>query len=428
MSDARTDAMTQPEVDRAMDSLPGARHGPLYALSFRNFRLFFVGQLISVAGTWMQAVAQGWVVWDITHQARWLGIVSGAGAIPYVLFAIPGGNAADRRPRRDILVWTQAVAMLLAFVLAILAAGLFHTRLQGWHIALLAAIGGVVNAYNMPAQQAFVTDMVDEREALANAIALNSLRFNLARFIGPIMAGVVLVKLGAAWCFGLNGLSFIAVIISLMMMRLPEFRPHPAHGSVWDGFAYIARTSTVFRATFLIGIGSLFTWSASTLFPMLATHFHQGAAGFSRMTAINGVGAATGGVFLTVWGDRFERRSLVYAGAILFATALIFLARMHSFTATLVCLVIAGFAMILFAISCNTKVQTEAPDKLRGRVMAVYSLVFQGFMPLGSLEIGILAERVGAQAAIYWNAMVALCVTLCVFLWALVSERRQAAV
>ena len=192
------------------------KQGLFYALQFRNFRLFFYGQLISVAGTWMQDVAQKWLVWEVTHSPTWLGVVSGANAIPFVVFAVWGGQIADRYSRRQILIWTQATAMLLAFVLALLASSFSPVKLEAWHIVVISALSGVVNAFNMPAQQAFVTDMVEDRKALGQRhCALNSLRFNLARVLGPIMAGVVLVKLGSASCFFLNGLSFIAVIISL---------------------------------------------------------------------------------------------------------------------------------------------------------------------------------------------------------------------
>ena len=419
----RTDAMTQREVDATIASGPAIKkRGPLYAMSFRNFRLFFVGQLISVAGTWMQTVAQQWLVWQLTHKPLWLGIISGASAIPYIVFALHGGEIADRVPRRVILVWTQIVAMLLAFVLAALASNRF-VPIQPWHIAVLAGLSGIVNAYNMPAQQAFVSDMVEERDALSNAIALNSLRFNLARFIGPILAGVVLVKTNASVCFFLNALSFLAVIVSLLMMRLPAFVRRERSDSIWGGFTYIRDTPRVLRLVLLIGAGSIFAWSVSTLYPMLADQFRRGASGYSTMTALNGVGAALGGVALTLFGDRLPRRYVVYGGAIVFCIALFTLSIASTFALALAILVWSGFAMIVFAITANTRVQEEVPDALRGRVMAVYSLVFQGLMPVGGLEIGFLAGHLGGPEAIRINALICLLIAASLFAWSQVAQR-----
>lgn len=376
---------------------------PFYALSFPNFRLFFIGQLISVAGTWMQSIAQQWLVWDITHSTVWLGIVAGASAIPYIAFSIWGGQVADRHSRRKILIWTQVIPMLMAFILAALATNRW-VHVQGWHIAVLSAIGGLVNAFNMPAQQAFVFDMVDEREALGNAIALNSMRFNLARFMGPILAGVVLARWGAFMCFFLNGLSFIAVIISLYMMRLKPFTRRESDVNIWGGLQYVMRDRSMLRVIALIGMGSLFAWSASTLFPVFADHFKHGAGGYSAMMAANGVGAALGAFSLAAFGHRMSRRRSIYIGAFGFSIGLLLLTVMSNYYLALCTLVLCGYMMIFFGISSNTKVQEDSPDRLRGRVMAVYSLVFGGMMPVGGLEIGFLAQQLGRHTHPLMNA------------------------
>lgn len=432
----RTDAMTQAEVDAAMESIPAVRRrGPFYALTFRNFRLFFVGQLISVAGTWMQTVAQNWLVWDVTHQARWLGIVSGASALPYVTFAMWGGNVADRYSRRTILVCTQTIAMLLAFLLALLATNRW-VPLQAWHIAALAGMLGVVNAFNMPAQQAFVTDMVDEREAMSNAIALNSFRFNIARFLGPILAGAVLTKYGAPTCFNLNGISYIAVILSLLMMRLPKFEPKFRKLNILEGVVYIWQTASILRVVALVGTSSMFAWSVSTLYPMISTHFGRAEAGYSTIMALQGIGAALGAAFLATIGENIERRTLVYGGVFAFCIFLIALALAPTFLLALIFLGISGFAMIVFGMSAQIRVQMEVPDALRGRVLAVYSLVFQGLMPLGGLEMGFLAQQLhgrsllwiphaGAQIAIGLNAACCLLIAVALFLWSQVDRRRM---
>jgi len=419
-----TNAMRQAEVDAAMVSVPSVRsRGPFYALTFRNFRLFFYGQLVSVVGTWMQQVAQNWVVWDLTRDPRWLGIVSAANAIPYVMFSVWGGHIADRYSKRTILIWMQTVQMLLAFALALLASGIW-IKLQAWHIVVLSAHLGLCSAFNVPAQQAFVIELIERRDALSNAIALSSLRFNIARVIGPLMAGVVLQKLGATWCFTLNGLSFIAVIISLLMMNVPHVEPTTHDLHVFEGFAYILRTRKVLRVIMLIGAGSLFTWSVSTIFPMLSDHFHKRQAGFTMIMIFNGLGAAVGASLLAGAGDRLSRRLQVYGGAILFCLSLGVMSFASEFWQILVMLIIGGFAMIVFGMAAQTLVQEEVPDELRGRVMAVYSLVFQGLFPVGGLEIGFLANRFHVLPAIRINAVICLAVTIAIFLWSISARRR----
>ncbi|MDE2125627.1 MAG: MFS transporter [Armatimonadetes bacterium] len=390
----------------------------------RNFRLYFYGQLISVAGTWMQTVAEQWLVFQLTHYSPlWLGIISGARAIPYVLFAVPGGHVADRYSRRVVLVWCQTVMMLLAFALAVLASNIWLPA-QAWEVALLAALSGLVNAFNMPAQQAFVADMVD-RETLGNAIALNSVRFNVARVLGPILAGEVLATTGIAMCFLLNALTFIAVIVSLFMMRLPSMTPQEHETSMWEGFKYIGRTVRVFRMVALVGFCSMFAWSASTLYPAMAHYYHQGARGYSDLIAANGVGAAIAGALVTLIGSSVPRRELVYGGAIVFCAALLVLSRTTVFGLAVAILILSGFAMIVFAISANTAVQEMVPDSLRGRVMAVYSLVFGGLQPLGGLEAGYLAEHSSAPFAIGCNAAVAGAVAVGLYGWS-IGEGRAA--
>lgn len=420
----RTDDMAQEQVDDLMESLPASRQrGPFYALTFRNYRLFFYGQTISVAGTWMQTVAQQWLVWELTHSPRWLGIVSGASAIPFVLFAVWGGQIADRHPRRTVLLITQFIAMLLAVLLAVLASNRF-LPVAAWHVAVLAGLSGIVNAFNMPAQQAFVTDMVEDRAVLSNAIALNSLRFNLARVLGPMVAGIVLVRSGAAFCFVLNAFSYLAVIASLLLMRLPAFTPQSQKTSMWGGFTYFRSNLPALRIVVLIGAGAIFAWSVSTLYPAFADQFKVGAGGYSRMMSFNGIGAALAGIALAALAYRFHRRVLVYGGALAFAGALLLLTSVPNFTLILLCLILSGFAMIVFGISCNTKVQEEIPDDLRGRVMAVYTLVFQGFMPVGGLEIGYLAQHIGAMNAVRINAVIFLGVTLAMLAWSLLEQTR----
>ncbi len=417
---------TEPDApaESRIDALkPG---GALYAFSFPNFRLFFFGQLVSVAGTWMQNVAQQWLVYELTHSSVWLGIVAGATALPYVLFAFWGGSVADRFPRRSILLCTQSVAMVSALTLATLATNRF-VRIEAWHITVFAGLAGVINAFNMPAQQAFVTQMVDDPKALGNAIGLNSLRFNFARFLGPMLAGITLVNFGAAWCFLLNGLSFIAVLISLSLMRVTNAKPEAKSGhtgSAWEGTRFLLGVPSLLRVMILIGGGGLLILAVSTLYPVLASVYNGGAGGFSTLVTVNGIGATLGGIGIVTLGSRIHRRYLVYGGASLFCIALICLSFSPTFIPALVCLFFAGIAMVVFTTSANTKVQTEVPDELRGRVMAMYLLVANTSMPLGGLLLGFLAQRFDALPTIRLSAGIMLAVTISVWLWSRIGRSR----
>jgi MFS family permease len=384
--------------------------------------LFFAGQLVSLAGSWMQTVALQWLVYDLTKSAAWLGIVSGASAIPYLLFALWGGHTADSFPRRTILIRTQAAAMFSAFALAVLATG-WWTPIRAWHITVIAAVGGIINAFNMPAQQAFVTDMVQERGILGNAIALNSLIFNMARFLGPILAGAVLVRFGPAACFGLNGLSFLAVIGSLTLMRLPPFHPRADRPDPKEAFAFIRGNLKVFRTIALVGTASMFAWSATTLLPVFAGKFGRGPAGYTWLMTANGIGAATGGLLMAITHGRFARRTLIYGGAALFCLGLLAFSSAPSFLWACGLLTLSGVFMITFSINANTKVQEDVPDSLRGRAMAIYSMVFLGIMPLGGLEIGYLSDHFGPVAAVRLNAMLCLIIVGSLFGWSRREER-----
>jgi predicted MFS family arabinose efflux permease len=278
--------------------------------------------------------------------------------------------------------------------------------------------------------------MVDERAAMSNAIALNSFRFNVARFAGPIFAGVVLVRFGAPTCFFINGLSYIAVVVSLLMMRLPHFERRVHDINVREGFVYIWRTRAVLRVTTLVGASSLFAWSVSTLFPMISSYYHRGESGYSAIMAVQGVGAALGAAMLAAYADRINRRTMVYGGALVFCTLLLAVSISPNFALALVLLGMAGFAMIVFGMSAQIRIQEEVPDDLRGRVLAVYSLVFQGLMPVGGIEMGFLAQRLrndtllwmhgaGAQIAIAGNAACCLAITIALFTWSLSDRGRR---
>ncbi len=415
--------------------------GAFVALQFRNFRLYFVGQMISVAGTWMQIVAQQWLIYSLTHSAEWLGILSGASAIPYVALSLHGGHVADKHSRRVIMVVTQAAMMVLALALALLASHWSPVPIQPWHIAVLSALGGLVNAYAMPAQQAFVTDMVDDRRALGSAIALGSLQFNLARVLGPVLAGIALARFGAAICFFINGVSFVAVIVSLLMMRTRPIDPVEHRGSIWDGFTYILRHSAVMRVFLLVSSASFCVWSVGTLYPVYADRFvhvvygvvllpalrkSDSAVLLSQLMAATGAGAATGGFIAAAAANRLDRRISLYGAAFGFAGGLLLFAFAHNYAVALSLLFVSSVGMVVFAVTANTTVQERAPDLLRGRIMAVYALLFGGLMPVGGLEIGFLANQFGAMKAVTANIVVFGVIGLITIVWHVVENKVSA--
>ena len=402
------------EGSTSKDKKSSKIQGAFYALTFRNFRLFFIGQLISVSGVWMQTLAQSWLIFDLTHSAAWLGVIAGVKAIPNALLSIWGGQVADRYPRRTILVITKASSMALSLLLAALATN-WWTPIRPWEIAAISLLSGVVGAFNQPAQRAFIVDIVEEREALGNAIALNSFRVNIARFIGLILAGVTLSRFGAPVCFLLNGVSFLAVILSLLMMRIQRKGRLESKAPIWGGFKYIWRDKTILRIVAVIGLGSIFVRSSTTIFPIFAARLHAGASGYSAMMTANGLGAMIGSIAFASFGSCFPRKTTIYGGAALFSVGLILFSITRIQPIALGILVLCGFANIVFNVSANTKIQEDVPEKLRGRVMAVYALVFGGMMPVGGLETGFLAQEEGAPIALQINSficLVAVCVTL----------------
>ncbi len=395
------------------------------ALQFRNYRLFFLGQIVSLVGTWMQSVAQSWLVYRLTGSSFLLGLVGFCGQIPVFLMAPVGGMLADRRSRHRIVIATQTSAMILAFILAALTL-LGHIRV--WEIMLLALMLGLVNAFDIPARQAFVVEMVNGQD-LINAIALNSSMVNGARMIGPAVAGVTVAAVGEGWCFFANGVSYIAVIAGLLMMRITARPPASQHSgvkSVVEGFRYVARTGPVRALLLLLGLVSLTGMPYMVLMPIFADSIlHRGARGLGMLMAAAGMGALTGTLLLAAKrGVRGLGRWITYAASG-FGLALILFSLSRSFGLSLVLLFPAGFAMIIEMASSNTLIQTMIPDALRGRVMAVYSMMFMGMAPFGALTAGAIAQHLGAPATVALGGLVCLAGGI-VFGWAWRSLRPEA--
>ena len=377
------------------------------ALKHRNYRLFFAGQFVSLIGGWMQTTAQGWLVYQLTGSKVWLGTVAAIGSLPMLLLSVWGGSLADRHPKRTVILFTQTGMMLLAFVFAALV---WSGRIQPWHILVLAALGGAAMAFDMPSRQAFTVEMTS-REDLMNAISLNSSIFNSARIVGPSVAGFLMVHVGMAWCFLLNGLSFIAVIAGLLMMRLPKFIPPaepPSTGRhVLEGFAYVAGQRRVRLLLLFIGVVGIFGWSYSVLLPAYATDIlHVGERGYGALLSANGVGALLGALTVATYGSRLRPRLMIFGGVWVFSAILVLLAVVRWFPLVLACLAVGGWGMLLCFSTTNTLVQTSVSDAMRGRVMGIWALVFGGLMPLGGLESGLLSHAVGVPWTIAAGALI----------------------
>jgi MFS family permease len=367
----------------------------------RNFRLFFAGQFISLIGTWMQSVAVSWLVYRLTGSSLYLGLVGFASNIPVFLLGLWGGYVADRGDKRAILVATQAAAMVQALALAALT---FSGSDNIWLVTGLAMVLGVINAVDMPTRQAFVVEMVGKTD-LHNAIALNSSMFNSARVLGPALAGILVAAIGEGWCFLGNGLSYLAVIAGLLLMRLPPATPRAdrvrltAH--VIEGLAYAWRDRPMRAILAELLITSLFGASYMVLMPIFVDAvLGQGARGLGFIMAATGVGSVAAALLLAL---RRESRGLgrVRVGAGLgFGLILILFAFSRSFWLSLLLALLLGFCLILFFAAANTLLQLRSPDGMRGRVMALYSITLVGMAPFGSLFAGGVASLVGAPLTV----------------------------
>ena len=393
----------------------------LRALKHRNFQLFFGGQLISLIGTWMQNVAQSWLVYRLTGSALKLGAVGFAGQIPVFLFAPVGGIVADRFNRKQVVIGTQIASMVLALILALLTL----TRIDVWQIFVLAALLGIVNAFDIPGRQSFLVEMVG-KEDLMNAIALNSSMFNGARIIGPAVAGVLVAKIGEGWCFFANGISYVAVIAGLFMMRVPPRTYRPPVGSpvthMVEAIRWVWKTGPIRALLLLLGLVSLVAMPYTVLMPLfadkvlhgggqaLATFLKArdlGAVRLGVLMGATGVGALLGALTLASrTGVRGLGRWVAYScGG--FGVSLILFAASRNFWLSTLLLLPVGFCMMLQMSSSNTLIQAMVPDEMRGRVMAVYSMMFMGMAPFGALMGGALADRLEAPLTITMGALAA---------------------
>jgi MFS family permease len=389
----------------------------LRALRHRNFQLFFSGQLISLIGTWMQTIAESWLVYRLTGSPLLLGAAGFASQFPVFLVAPLGGIAADRFNRRRVVIGTQISSMLLAAIFATLT---LTGVVKVWHIFVLAALLGVVNAFDIPARQSFLVDMVG-KEDLMNAIALNSSMFNGARIIGPAIAGILVAKIGEGWCFFANSASYIAVIIGLLLMRVD--RPSrlapsgPALTRLIEGFRFARDTGPIRALLLLLGIVSLAAMPYTVLMPLFADRvLHGGARGLGILMGATGVGAMLGALTLATRAGVSGLGRWVAFSCLGFGTGLVVFSLSRNFWLSAILLLPVGYCMMLGMSSSNTLIQAMVPDELRGRMMALYTMMFMGMAPFGSLFAGALAHRLGAPLTVSIGAVACIVAAVVFFL------------
>ncbi len=401
------------------------------AFRHRNYRLFFSGQLVSLIGTWMQSVAQSWLVLQLSGDPFLLGLVAAVQFVPVLVLGLFGGLIADVLPKRKTLIGTQTIQMLLAFVLFGLAA---TGVVQVWHIIVLAALLGITNAVDMPTRQAFAVEMVG-REDVANAVALNSATFNAARILGPAIAGLTIGAFDISIAFLLNGLSFMAVIVAYTVMRDDELhspplilRPRSAgevRTTLAEGLRYVWATPLVLLATAVIGLASTFGMNFNVIIPALARDvLRTDAAGYGFLMAASGIGALVAA--LTIAFSRRSRPALIAGGSLLLGVAEIVLGLGGSFGVSLVLMFVVGLGAILMAATANTTIQLTVPDQLRGRTMSVYTTVFAGSTPFGGLLMGWIASRFGVDVSLAVGGIACALVGGAAFAWLRRIRGRQA--
>jgi len=391
----------------------------LRALGHRNFRLFWTGQLISLIGTWMQNVARGWLVLQLTGSAFWLGMVGLANSLPVLFLSLWAGTIVDSVSKRALVICTQAISMVAAFILAALT---YTQTVQVWHIMVLSLLLGAVFAFDAPARQSFTVELVG-KDDLMNAVALNSSIFNGARVAGPAIGAIALALQGPGLAFFLNGLSYLAVIVGLLMMKLPpHVRKKESSNSfrrMTEGLQYVRKDETMATLMLLVSTVSIFAFPYAVLMPIFADQvLNVGTNGYGMLMAFTGIGSLLGALSLTVQSGRSNtnRGRIVKIGAIGLPIFLFVFAVCQNYLLSLVMLIGVGWTMISINATINTILQTSVPDELRGRVNGVYAFLFIGMAPLGNLQAGILADHFGAPAAVAIGAAVCGLVVLYILL------------
>jgi MFS family permease len=379
------------------------------SLKYPNYRLWFIGQLVSLVGTWTQTTAQGYLIYQLTKSPAYLGYASFANGLPSWFFTLYAGAIADRVPRRTLMVITQSSMLVLAFVLAILA---FTNTVQWWHILILTFLLGISNAFDAPARQAFVLEMV-EREDITNAIALNSTMFNSAVVLGPAFGGLIYAWVGPGWCFTINGISFIAVIIALLLMRLKPFVPIRSYGSTWsevkEGLKFVVNHPALRMLISNLFITTTFGLGIATLIPAWAVVVLGGDASTNGfLLAARGFGSLIGALTIAALGRIRFRGKVWTVNSLIMPIMMVVFAYMHWLIPSLLAMAAMGFSFMMIVNLSNAMVQTRIPDEMRGRVMGIYTFFFFGAIPLGSLIAGWAADIIGEPLTVIISAVILL--------------------
>jgi MFS family permease len=380
------------------------------AFKSRNCRLFFTGQSVSLIGTWMQKTAVSWVIYTLTHSTFMLGLTLFASLFPSFLFSLIGGVVSDRYNRYRVLLTTQVASLIQALLLAIL---ILLKHYEVWEILTLSVVLGIINAFDVPARQSLVYEMVDDKADLPNALALNSSMVNLSRIVGPAIAGIVLETLGDGTCFLLNALSFVAVIASLLLMKLPKYikKVHKKNvfGELKEGMAYIKRTPSIAFVLIMLALVSLLVLPFSTLIPYYAKDVFNGTAStFGIIDSFIGLGAFSGAIFLASQKTGANLKRILFINTLIFGAGLILFSHETIYPLALVFVTIAGFGMMSQITVANTIIQTTVAPDMRGRVISYYAMAFFGMQPLGGLLVGAVSKWVGAADTLMGQGVAAL--------------------
>jgi len=380
------------------------------AFKNRNYRLFFAGQSISQVGTWMQRTGVSWVIYTMTHSAFMLGLTVFASQFPSFLFSLVGGIASDRYNRYKVLLFTQVASMVQAVLMAILV---FSNHYTVWEILTLSVLLGVINAFDVPARQPMVHEMITNKEDLPNAMALNSSMVNLARLIGPALSGIILVKFGAGTCFSLNALSFVAVITSLLLMKLPAHIPSVVKKKVAsdlaEGFAYLKNTPSISIIMLMLALTGLLVLPYNTLLPIFAKVIFKGnAATYGYINSFIGLGAIGGSMFLASLKPGADLKFVLLINTLIFGICLMLFSHISYFPLAMLFATLTGFGMMSQTTIIMTIIQVNSAKKMRGRVMSYVAMAYFGMLPLGSLLIGAISQQTGAPNALLCQGIVAL--------------------
>ena len=387
------------------------------AFKSRNYRLYFTGQSISLIGTWMQKTAVYWVIYSQTNSQFMLGLTLFASLFPSFIFSFLGGVVSDRYNRHTVLLTTQVASMVQAILLTLVI--IFQTY-HVWEVIALSALLGLINAFDVPARQSLVYEMVEDKKDLPNALALNSSMVNLSRLIGPGIAGLALEKFGEDICFGLNAFSFIAVIGSLLMMKLPEYIPKSrtknVFGELKEGFVYIKNTPSIAFVLIMLALVSLLVLPFSTLIPVYAKDIFKGtAATFGVIDSVIGLGAFIGALFLASLKAGRNLKKILATNTLIFGIGLVLFSHTTYYPIALVFAALSGFGMMSQITISNTLIQTTVNPAMRGRVISFYAMAFFGMQPLGGLLVGLASEYIGTPNTVMIQGLITLLIGVLLF-------------